>query len=88
MNTKLPDAWLNAGLPTSKTSLINAKSTTSVTARIDMSTDVAGKGLCPECRKPMEASIANGHAGLVCHADRIFLPAVDSEEYTASLISK
>jgi hypothetical protein len=82
-NTKLPDAWLNAGLPNKS---VTAKANkTNVVARIDMGIDVAGKGLCPECRKPMEASVANGHSGLVCHADRIFLPAIDSKEYTASL---
>lgn len=87
MNNKLPDSWLNADLPKRKS--VTAKTTkTNLTARIDMGADVAGKGLCPDCRKPMTASIANGHAGLVCHEDRIFLPAVDTEEYTASLISK
>lgn len=65
MNTpRMPQAWLQAG----------AKK---VTARIDMSADVAGKGLCPECRKPMHAAVVNGHDAIVCDADRIVLPVPD-----------
>ena len=84
MTTKLPDAWINAGI--AKQNKLTAKSTTLVKARIDMSDETAGKGLCPECKKEMTASVANGHKGLICTADRIFLPDLDTQEYVASLI--
>lgn len=61
---KMPKAWLQAGAQ-------------KVTARIDMSAEVAGKGLCPECRQPMHPAIVNGHASIVCDADRIVLPVPD-----------
>lgn len=50
-----------------------------VRARIDMSAEVAGAGLCPECRKPMEEKIVNGHPALVCMEDRITIPKKDEE---------
>lgn len=57
---------------------------TKTTARIDMSADVAGAGLCPECKKPMKASHANGIPGLMCADHRIFIPKKDDEpEQTA-----
>lgn len=80
--SKLPDAWTQASpnkVVAQAASKVEAK--TELSARVDMSDDVAGRGLCPECRKPMEASMANGHHGLVCHADRIFIPAADTSEY-------
>lgn len=64
---KMPKAWIQAG-------------TKKVEARIDMSAEVAGKGLCPECRNPMTASVVNGHDALTCDADRIVLPVPDAAE--------
>lgn len=52
---------------------------TSVTARINMSADVAGAGLCPECREPMEATFAAGHPVWSCKVDRISIPRADGE---------
>src|SRR5476651_1396482 len=46
---KLPKAWVTAG----------KKDTKKVEARIDMSAEVAGQGLCPDCRAPMERAIPN-----------------------------
>lgn len=66
---KLPKAWIQAGAPKEK-----------VTARIDMSAEVAGKGLCPECRGQMVSAYANGHKVLVCDEDRIVIPVVDDEQ--------
>lgn len=63
---KMPQAWITAG--TKK----------EVSARIDMSAEVAGKGLCPECKKPMVPGIVNGHESLVCHEDRIAIPIPDA----------
>lgn len=65
---KLPKAWIQAGAPKAK-----------VTARIDMSAEVAGKGLCPECRQSMVEAYANGHKVLVCDEDRIVIPVADDE---------
>jgi hypothetical protein len=41
-----------------------------VEARINMSAEVAGAGLCPECQQPMERSHANLH--------RIAIPVPDT----------
>lgn len=54
-----------------------------VTARIDMSAEVAGAGLCPECRKPMAKAFANSIEVFVCHEDRIAIPVPDAVEETA-----
>jgi hypothetical protein len=48
-----------------------------VEARINMSAEVAGAGLCPECQKPMERSHANGIAVLTCDLHRIAIPVPD-----------
>jgi len=50
---------------------------TNVKARVDMSAEVAGAGLCPDCRKPMIPSHANGHPVLSCTACRIVIPVKD-----------
>lgn len=49
-----------------------------VTARIDMSAEVAGAGLCPECKQPMQRCVTNGIASYACHPDRIVIPVPDS----------
>jgi hypothetical protein len=64
---KLPQAWITAGV----------KKPAEVTARIDMSADVAGQGNCPECKKPMTV-VASGPSKMwVCAHDRISLPMPD-----------
>ncbi len=70
---KVPQAWLQAGVKPSET-----KSATKVSARVDMSAEVAGQGLCPDCRRPMEDGIANEHEVHVCHDCRIAIPKVDT----------
>lgn len=67
-----PQAFTQAG-----TSPQTKETSKAVTARIDMSADVAGAGLCPECRKPMERSHANGIPVLTCDAHRIAIPIPD-----------
>lgn len=66
---KMPDAWLNT--------TTEVKASAQVTARISMSADVAGAGLCPDCKKPMEEAITNGIASYVCNKDRIAIPKPD-----------
>jgi len=58
---------------------IEAASQKKVTARIDMSAEVAGSGLCPECRKPMVLMSANGHQVHTCMDDRITVPVRDEQ---------
>jgi hypothetical protein len=86
MTIQFPKAYLAASATKSeaeeKTKKVQAAvvpEKTKTSARIDMSADVAGKGLCPECRKPMVASHANGIPVLVCDEHRIALPVEDTE---------
>ena len=78
---QLPKAWLyqaqtQAQTQTNKhTAAVEAKS--KVTAKIDMSADVLGKGLCPDCRRPMARAFAADHEVYVCDSDRIALPVRD-----------
>lgn len=73
---KLPQAYLQAGTkPASKTT-----AATKVEARIDMSAEVAGAGLCPDCRKPMVAMTAGAVETLTCMPCRIALPTQDPED--------
>lgn len=51
--------------------------TNTIQARVDMSAEIAGQGLCPACKTPMEPMLANGHSVLVCMDDRIALPVKD-----------
>lgn len=52
---------------------------TKLKARIDMSEDIAGKGLCPECGKPMSVVFANNIKCYCCMEDRIVLPMPNSK---------
>ena len=81
MAMQFPKAYLAASATKSEAAKkIEATATKQkLTARIDMSAEVAGKGLCPECRKPMSASHANGIPVLVCEEHRIALPVPDEE---------
>lgn len=51
-----------------------------VQARIDMSAEVAGRGLCPECKKPMQKVFAGGSPVWACSEDRITLPIPDDKK--------
>lgn len=70
-NVKMPKAWLQAGA--------KQEEKKEVTARIDMSAEVAGKGLCPDCKKSMERAIAGGVECYVCQPDRIAIPVADED---------
>lgn len=63
---KLPRAWIEANTTKKE-----------VSARVDMSADVAGKGLCPECKTPMEVVMAGTNKVWACVAHRISLPIPD-----------
>lgn len=71
---KIPQAW--SGTPSSTTSK-TVTATKKVEARIDMSTQVAGAGLCPDCKSPMQPMVAAGVDTLTCMDCRIALPTAD-----------
>jgi hypothetical protein len=86
-----PKAWLTAknGGRINEIDLKQIKNTstkieaggTPVKARIDMGEQVAGAGLCPECRQPTIGPVhCNGHVVRWCATDRIALPYKDGEE--------
>lgn len=68
----MPSAFVQAGTK----SLVEAASD-KVEARINMSAEIAGVGLCPECHKPMERSHANGIPVFTCDQHRIAIPIAD-----------
>lgn len=68
---KFPKQWVEAK-PSAKK--VTAKKQSMVRAKIDMSAEVAGKGLCPECHEPMQEVWANGIKCLCCLNCRIALP--------------
>jgi hypothetical protein len=68
--TKFPRAWVAA----------NAAVQRKLEAKIDMSAEVAGKGLCPDCKKPMTEAYAGEHKVWACAADRIVLPFPDESK--------
>ena len=73
---KIPQAYSSAGSPVQPTRV----GATKVEARIDMSAEVAGQGLCPDCRKPMVEMEAGPCTTLTCMSCRIALPTADPVE--------
>jgi len=74
----LPKAWIEAGTKAKaeeKARVAAAK----VEARIDMSAEVAGQGLCPDCRGQMERGVSNGINVWYCNPDRIAIPIADDQ---------
>ena len=56
------------------------KPVANVTAKIDMGENVAGAGLCPACKKPMQKGFMAGSIPvMVCFDDRVTLPISDEE---------
>jgi hypothetical protein len=51
-----------------------------VEARINMSAEIAGKGLCPECNNPMKIVGTASGKMWTCAADRIALPLPDGHQ--------
>jgi len=75
----IPAAFITANATVSDASKkVQAAAAKKVEGRIDMSADVAGAGLCPECHRPMERSHANGFPVLTCDEHRIAIPIPDS----------
>lgn len=70
---KLPKAWTDDNKYVRPSPVTACKS--QVKAKIDMSEEVVGRGLCPECKQPMKPCIVNGFPALFCLEDRIVLPA-------------
>lgn len=64
----MPNAWSKQ---------IVASTETIVEAKLDMGADVAGAGLCPECRTPMVEAYAGGNKVLMCASDRIAIPCAN-----------
>lgn len=52
----------------------------SVKAKLDMSAEVAGKGLCPECKNPMVTARAGGYPSWSCRACRVSIPLPNDHE--------
>lgn len=80
---KTPAAWNES--PKAKVASIVVSDTvlgtgTKIKARIDMGPEVAGKGLCPECKTPMVRGEVGGNPGLICVKDRIALPLPDESQ--------
>lgn len=71
---KMPSAWTAIGSKSKTTA------GTKVSARIDMSAEVAGAGKCPDCQQPMIEMIAGPVETLTCMNCRIALPTKDPEE--------
>lgn len=86
MKNLMPKAWITAGVKAAtdakpkivSTAKNHVISTSKIEARIDMSEGVAGAGLCPDCKRPMERAMANGIDTYVCHSDRISIPVPDA----------
>lgn len=64
---KMPSAW----------NKIEASSSTVNASSLDMSAEIAGEGLCPECKTPMDKVLSGDLPTLVCVKDRIVLPIKD-----------
>lgn len=73
---KTPQAWNSAPARTSSKTITATKK---VEARIDMSTQIAGAGLCPDCKSPMQPMVAANVDTLTCMDCRISLPTADPE---------
>ena len=71
---KTPQAWNSIQSGRTSASTVTAKK---VEARIDMSTQVAGAGLCPDCKQPMEKMVAASVDTMTCMDCRISLPVED-----------
>lgn len=66
---RMPQGWVS---PAEK-----KVTATKVEARIDMGAEVAGAGLCPDCRKPMQPITAGPVETLTCMPCRISIPVAD-----------
>jgi hypothetical protein len=73
---KMPQGW---DTPTQVTATATTEKT-EVQAKIDMSAEVVGKGLCAECKQPMVKAHVGGTPVWTCVKDRIALPVENDSE--------
>lgn len=76
----IPQAFRDASATTAERQTKIEASTNQVEARINMSAEVAGRGLCPECRQPMKPGFVGDVPVQYCLAHRIALPTPDTTE--------
>lgn len=69
----MPEAWNTPSQP------VKTEAASKVDARVDMSAEVAGKGLCPVCQKEMEQGFADGMKVRFCREDLVTLPLSNEE---------
>jgi len=50
-------------------------------SKLDMSAEVAGAGLCPECKTQMTIAMVDNTPTWACRADRIAIPLSDDHDY-------
>lgn len=72
---KFPSAWTESNASTKVAAAANQ-----VSARINMSSEVAGKGNCPNCKKPMERVWTGNLPLWACQACRITLPVANGSQ--------
>lgn len=82
MSKPMPKAWTQVE---AKKSITASNGKHKIGAKINMSAEHAGQGLCPDCGKPMNETYASDVPVISCFPCRISLPRKDSAEYVASL---
>lgn len=85
MSNPMPKAWSQVGSSKSAITAGNENGKHKIGAKINMSAEHAGQGLCPDCGKPMNETYASDIPVVSCFPCRISLPRKDSAEYVASL---
>lgn len=63
---RMPEGW--DGAP------VKQGSKKAMTAKLNMTEEVAGTEHCPECGNPMVRVVVNGQPAVCCFQDRIVLP--------------
>ena len=81
MNFRLPKAFQQSeqSTPTQVTAKHSVTAGGVVETNLDMSDDVAGNGLCPDCKKPMEQVVIEDENCWTCLPCRVALPMRDPE---------
>lgn len=77
---KIPQAYISAGAKAEITTKTDVLGSQKVEARINMSAEVAGAGLCPDCGQPMETIMAGPVETQTCMPCRISLPLPDAPD--------
>ena len=67
---KMPQAWSQTQVKASSTE---------VSAKLDMSAEVAGQGVCPDCKSPMERVFHGDVEVFTCAPCRVVLPIKDEQ---------